>query len=215
MKTTKKALLALVCAAALVFGSVFATYAYLTSTTDTVTNTFTVGNVTITLDEADVDGSKTNVTTEGRDMKNTYKLVPGVTYAKDPTVHIVKGSEECYVFVKVTNGLGQYEAADGSIKVDKSVYKNIAKQMDEKGWKQLNGVSGVYYLNEKVNAVESKVDIDKVVFTEFMVANTVNKDTNVKDIVVEAYAVQAAGFETAAKAWEAAPLEAWTKQANA
>ena len=223
MKTTKKALLALVCAAALVFGSVFATYAYLTSTTDTVTNTFTVGNVTITLDEAAVDanGEKIDITEdkvidkEDRRTENAYKLVPGVTYAKDPTVHIVKGSEECYVFVKVTNGLGQYEAADESIKVDKSVYKNIAKQMDEKGWKQLNGVSGVYYLNEKVNAVESKVDIDKVVFTEFMVANTVNKDTNVKDIVVEAYAVQAAGFETAAKAWEAAPLEAWTKQANA
>lgn len=215
MKTTKKALLALVCAVALVFGSVFATYAYLTDTTDAVTNTFTVGNVAITLDEADVDGSKTNVTTEGRDMKNTYKLVPGVNYAKDPTVHIVKGSEECYVFVKVTNGLGQNEAADGSTKVDGNVYKNIANQMNENGWKQLDGVSGVYYLNEKVNAVESKKDIDKVVFTEFMVANTVKEDTTVSDIVVEAYAVQAAGFNTAAKAWEAAPLEAWTAQTNA
>ena len=54
MKKTRKILLMAACAVLLVCISVGATVAYLTST-DTVTNTFTVGQVAITLDEAKVD----------------------------------------------------------------------------------------------------------------------------------------------------------------
>ncbi len=32
-----------------------------------------------------------------RDQKNAYKLIPGKTYTKDPTVTVKAGSEECYV----------------------------------------------------------------------------------------------------------------------
>ena len=56
MKKTKKALLLSLCAVMLVTASVLGTMAYLTST-DEVVNTFTVGNVAITLDETDVDNS--------------------------------------------------------------------------------------------------------------------------------------------------------------
>ena len=54
-----KPLLTLCCALLLVAAGVFGTLAYLTGT-DTVNNTFTVGNVKITLDEAKVttDGTK-------------------------------------------------------------------------------------------------------------------------------------------------------------
>ena len=54
MKTKSKALLLTLCAVLLVAASVMGTMAYLTST-DKVENTFTVGNVTITLDEAKVN----------------------------------------------------------------------------------------------------------------------------------------------------------------
>ncbi|MBQ2690781.1 MAG: hypothetical protein IJF53_01345 [Clostridia bacterium] len=87
MKNTKKALLMTLCAVMLVAASVMGTMAYLTSTTGVVTNTFTVGKVGITLDEAKVTeyGVKDGDT---RVMANTYKLVPGHTYVKDPTVHV-------------------------------------------------------------------------------------------------------------------------------
>ncbi len=202
MKTTKKALLALVCAVALVFGSVFATYAYLTSTTGVVTNTFSVGNVTITLDEADVDGSKTNVTTEGRDMKNTYKLIPGQTYVKDPTVHVAEGSEDAWLFVKVENGLADYESDENT----------IAAQMTENGWKQLViedvKVENVFYHDGVVVAGN-----DYPVFEEFKVADTVTgaelaKVTEDTVIKVTAYAIQYAGFENNVTG-------AWTAVSNA
>lgn len=54
MKTRTKALLLTLCAALLVCATVLATMAFLTAK-DAVTNTFTVGNVAITLDEAKVD----------------------------------------------------------------------------------------------------------------------------------------------------------------
>ncbi|MBR4879426.1 MAG: SipW-dependent-type signal peptide-containing protein, partial [Clostridia bacterium] len=95
MKNTKKALLALTCAIMLVVGSVMGTMAYLTSTA-TVENTFTVGNVQIKLDEADVvNGGRTE---EG----NQYKLLPNQQYTKDPTVTVLAKSEDAYVRALVT-----------------------------------------------------------------------------------------------------------------
>lgn len=82
--------------------SVFATLAYLTSTTQKVTNTFTVGNVTITLDEAKVDEYGVEDTQAARVMGNEYKLVANHTYVKDPTVYVGANSEDCYVRVIVT-----------------------------------------------------------------------------------------------------------------
>ena len=75
--------------------------AYLTST-DTVENTFTVGNVKITLDEAKVNTDGTLVEGAARVKANSYKLLPGHTYTKDPTVTVKAGSESSYVRMKVT-----------------------------------------------------------------------------------------------------------------
>ena len=96
MKTKSKALLLTLCAVLLVAASVLGTMAYLTST-DTVTNTFTVGKVEIKLDETDVTDPN-----GPRVKANSYKLMPGTTYTKDPTVTVLKGSEESYVRMKVT-----------------------------------------------------------------------------------------------------------------
>ena len=101
MKTKSKALLLTLCAVLLVAASVMGTMAYLTST-DKVENTFTVGNVKITLDEAKVDTDGTLATPAERVKANEYKLLPGHTYTKDPTVTVKAVSESSYVRMKVT-----------------------------------------------------------------------------------------------------------------
>ena len=101
MKTRSKALLLSLCAVLLVAATIFGTMAYLTSS-DKVENTFTVGNVKIKLDEAKVNTDGTPVEGVDRVHENSYKLLPGHTYTKDPTVTVEKGSESAYVRMKVT-----------------------------------------------------------------------------------------------------------------
>ena len=101
MKTKTKALLLSLCAVLLVAATVFTTVAYLTSK-DAVKNTFTIGKVNIKLDEANVDEGGNVIEGADRVKENSYKLLPGHTYTKDPTVTVLNGSEEAYVRMKVT-----------------------------------------------------------------------------------------------------------------
>ena len=105
-KTKTKALLMSLCAVLLVAASVLGTMAYLTDSKD-VKNTFTVGNVAIKLDEAKVDEMGNLVknqdgTLADRVTQNAYKLLPGHTYVKDPTVTVLTPSVASYVRMKVT-----------------------------------------------------------------------------------------------------------------
>ena len=111
MKKQTKVLLTLLCAVLLVVGSVMGTLAYLTSQ-DSVTNTFTVGEVKIELDEARVNEMGQPVDAEGNPVddvknaprveKNEYHLLPGHEYTKDPTVTVKTISDESYVRMIVT-----------------------------------------------------------------------------------------------------------------
>ena len=125
----KKKTIALALVLVMVFGATLGgTFAYLTST-DTVTNTFTVGNVQIKLDEAKVNLYGEPVNTAGqtkaeylaegntedgwvpaRANGNEYKLLPGHTYTKDPTIYVDANSEDAWLFVKVENGISDIEA---------------------------------------------------------------------------------------------------------
>ena len=203
MNKTKflKALGLVACALLLVVGSVAGTFAYLTSKTETVSNTFTSGNVKITLDEAvaDVYGTAPNLEAR-RDQGegNQYKLIPGHTYTKDPTVHVVKGSEECYLFVKVENGISDIEGGT-----------KIAAQMATNGWVALDGVANVYYYNVTVDARNADKDIDVPVFATFTIGDDAEVATYAaKTINITAYAVQADGATGADPAAKA--LSAWT-----
>lgn len=192
MKSKKKVFLTVLSAVVLVVGSVLGTMAYLTSKTDTVTNTFTAGNVNITLDEADVYENGVPVEGAARVKANDYKLIPGHNYTKDPTVHVTAGSEESWLFVKVVDQIAAIEDDD-----------TVAAQMAAIGWTAVAGATNVYAYKTTVNAGDNIK-----VFDTF----TVKGDADVSDyagktITVEAYAVQADGFETAADAWNAAP--AW------
>ena len=203
MKTKSKALLLSLCAVMLVAASIFGTLAYLTDT-DAVENTFTVGQVGITLDEADVkpDGTyESNATV--RVHANEYHLMPGREYIKDPIVHVDDSSEDSWIFVKVENGLSAFEAAsvDGG-------YQNIADQIIANGWAvlELDGVTDVYY---KEYAKDQK-DKDLEVFAVFKIADNANNEEGwssipgSNNIVVTAYAVQKDGFTTAEAAWDVA-----------
>lgn len=186
----KKILVACLCVALAVLTVAGTTLAYLTSQ-DKVTNTFTVGKVKITLDEAKVNDMGVVDTAEtSRVKENTYKLMPGHEYAKDPTVHVEAGSEACYVYVKVENGLGN---AEGGTK--------IAAQIIDNGWAALNGVANVYY--KDVAASDAVTNL--VVFEKFTMADTVDATAlsalNNQTIVVTAYAIQKDGTGTAADAW--------------
>ena len=101
MKTKSKALLLTLCAVLLIAASVLGTMAYLTSTAK-VENTFTIGKVEIKLDEAKVNANGIPEEGAARVTRNSYKLMPGTTYTKDPTVTVLEGSEESYVRMKVT-----------------------------------------------------------------------------------------------------------------
>jgi len=191
----KKILTLMCCAVLLVCISVGATVAYLTSQ-DAVTNTFTVGALTITLDETDVDvnGVKDG---ETRVKANTYHIVPKHTYTKDPVVHFPSTNDKSYVFVKVQNDLAAYESTATG-------YVNIATQITNNGWAALNGVNNVFYqVVEKTGANQ-----DLEVFESFTIDENAQNvegfaDIAKKQILVNAYAIQFDGFENANAAWTA------------
>lgn len=191
MKKKTKALMLVLCAVLLVTASVLGTMAYLTST-DKVVNTFTVGKVAITLDEAKVKEDGTPVAGAARVTGNAYHLLPGHTYTKDPTVHVQANSEDSFIFVKVENGIANYEAGT-----------TIAAQIAENGWQPLTGVANVYY-----KAYTKSAEItDLPVFGNFTIANHANAADGWNNfsaetkVTVTAYAVQQDGFASAAAAW--------------
>lgn len=186
MKKSKAILMAL-CAVLLVAASVMGTLAYLTST-DTVTNTFTVGNVAITLDEVQVNANGTPVEDAARVQKNTYKLLPGHTYTKDPTVHVTTGSEDCYLFVKVVNEIAAIEDPSNT----------IASQMTANGWAVVDADNGIYVYGTAAAPTAVSAGQNKKVFDNFTISGSVDNDTlaayDGETIVIDAYAVQKDGF---------------------
>lgn len=184
----KKTLTIILAFALVIAMSVAGTVAYLTSQ-DSVTNTFTVGKVAITLDEAKVDANGAAVTPEERVKANSYKLIPGHAYTKDPIIHVDANSEKCWLFVKVENGISAIEDSTNT----------IAAQLAANGWSAVTGAADVYAYEQSVAG-----GTNVPVFGSFKIAGTadVAKYANAK-VVVTAYAVQADGFEDAAAAWTA------------
>ena len=219
---TRKILAMLMAAVLLVGASVLGTMAYLTASTDVVQNTFTVGNVALTLDEADVDMNGTPIANATRVQANDYKLMPGHSYTKDPIVHVTAGSENCYVFVEVSNSIVAIESQEKN-------YKNIATQMTENGWTQITGTN--YYYYGDIVEQDDENDTDLPVFANFKISGTVDNATlaayatqyvvdedgelvlddndkpqpveNTSLITITAYAVQAETFTSAQAAWTA------------
>lgn len=211
MKTRSKALLLTLCAVLLVAATIFGTMAYLTST-DTVTNTFTVGKVNIKLDEAKANPDGTLVEGAERVKANSYKLLPGHTYNKDPMVTVLGGSESSYVKMTVTfskaNELDAIFAPDGAdmLKIfngydaTKWTYKGNTK--DETA----NTRTYEFWYKEAVGAPTADVALDAL-FDSITVPGTITgaqlATIEGMTITVNAYAIQADGFADADAAWAA------------
>ena len=229
MKTGKKALLLALCAVLLVAATVMGTMAYLTSQ-DTVTNTFTVGKVAITLDEAkvnadgkpvDADGDVVTLGDAPRVDKNDYKLMPGHTYTKDPTIHVDTSSEDCFIRAKVTLTNAKEWIAIATKYADNKVENIIQGTNDDIWWVSQPAVDEenntmtytfVYknesHTDELGKRIWTSADSGNLVlFDKIVMPDNLTNDelAGVGDskITVVAEAIQADGFETEAAAWAA------------
>ena len=169
---------AAVLALALVLGCALGgTVAWLVANSDTVTNTFTYGDINITL-------------TETKPVSREAKIIPGVDIEKDPKVTVKANSEACWLFVKVEKA-GTF--------VEGKVTYSIAD-----GWTPLTGHDGVYY--RKVGAVTADTDFYALRGNVVKVSDKLTKE-DIKNITTKptltftAYAVQKDGITDAATAW--------------
>lgn len=230
-KLTAIALIVALLAVAVIGGSL----AYFTDETDTAVNTFTVGKVKIDLDEAKVNEDGKPVKGEevvddpadaDRVIENTYDLMPGLTYTKDPTVTVEKGSRDCYVraFVTLTN-------ADKFMEVYRAHGMTIDKALEFFGdydptvWEPQNlnasAIDGttitVEFRYVKDGGIVARNDVEDTVLEPIITSVTlpewVTNDDAAKfpdgfQVNVVAQAIQAAGFDDADAAWAAfAPAE--------
>ena len=206
-----KALLVVACALLLVAASVFGTMAYLTST-DKVTNTFTVGKVNIKLDEAKVNADGTPVEGADRVKENSYKLLPGHTYTKDPTVTVLSGSESSYVKMTVT--FSEASALDAIFAPTGAELTSIFNGYDAANWiykgntKDATADTRTYefWYKETVGAPTADFALDAL-FDSITVPGEITKEQLATiegmTITVNAYAIQADGFANADAAWAA------------
>lgn len=186
-KKLAKALLLVLCAILLVCASVLGTLAYLTSE-DTVTNTFTVGKVQISMDETDVDEHGVAIENADRVKENTYQLIPGREYTKDPIVYVTAESETCYVFIKVQNDIADLEDASNT----------IHSQILANGWTQVE--AGVYYQRIAEDATDKDLETFETFKIDIAETNeTLAAVTNSTAVVVHAYAIQAENVEQEGK----------------
>ena len=206
-----KALLVVACALLLVAASVFGTMAYLTST-DTVTNTFTVGKVNIKLDEAKANTDGSLVSGADRVKANSYKLLPGHTYNKDPMVTVLSGSESSYVKMTVT--FSKASALDAIFAPTGAELTSIFNGYDAANWiykgntKDATADTRTYefWYKETVGAPTADSALDAL-FDSITVPGEITKEqlATIKGmtITVNAYAIQADGFADADAAWAA------------
>ena len=181
MKKNKILALVLACIVCVGIG-IGGTLAWLTATTDDVKNTFTTSDINITLAETKTD----------------FKMVPGYTIEKDPKVTVLKGSEKCYLFVKL----------EKSANFDSFMTYTVAD-----GWTQLTGVENVYYrivdadtANDQTFGVikDNKVTVKDTVTKVDMNALTAN---TYPTLTVAAYASQYMKNNTE----NFTPADAWAK----
>lgn len=164
------------------------TVAWLTAKTDAVVNTFTYGDINITLAE-----------TTGSD----YKIIPGKDIAKDPKVTVKANSEDCWLFVKVeAENWPTFVKEDGTLKVAYAIDNN---------WTKGDGTSipsDVYYRSvtaPNTDQVFGVLSGDKITVSDELTKaeiNNLNDAAKTPKLTFTAYAVQKDGIDTVEAAWE-------------
>lgn len=213
MKTKSKTLILVLCVAALVAASIMGTLAYLTDR-ETAVNTFTVGKVSISLDEAKVNPDGTVADGAERVTENEYHLIPGQSYVKDPTVTVKAESEASYIRMMVT-----IHNASAVNEITGNDPGSLLSGWDSTNWTltgdpitdtDANTVTYEYRYYQIVDAFESDEDIVlPPLFTTMTVPGTVTGEQLQElydggfKITVQGHAIQSATFADADEAWEA------------
>lgn len=168
----KRVLLTTLCVALIAIIGVFGTVAYFTDTDDKE-NTFTVGNVDITLDEPKWDAAG---------KLDAPEVYPTEALAKDPTVTNV-GANPCFVRIKVTGWDCLAPASDITYRTD---YVN-----GKLGENWVSHTDGYFYYTKVLAAGE----VTDALFDQIVIpADLKNGDgEKIYTIDVKAEAVQAQG----------------------
>ena len=185
-RTVSIKIAALIAAIVLVIGcTAGGTVAWLVSKPDPIVNVFTVGNINAELAET----------------KKEFKIVPGVDIAKDPVATVKAKSEDCYLFVQLTEK--NWPTFTETDKTTRKVKYEIAK-----GWTKLESVDGVYYRevtkNDKADQNFPVLQDNKVTVSNTLTKENADAITGTPELTVAVYAVQKACIDTPAEAWETA-----------
>lgn len=205
--------LALALALVLLIGCIAGgTAAWLIANSETVVNTFTYGDIDITLEETD-----TQLDEDDDPTTNEYKMIPGTEITKDPVVTVKAGSEACWLFVKL----------EKSANFDTFLTFAMAEDNQTPVWTALEGNDGVYF---RSMTAEETAQADKAFHVlkddAVTVKETVTKEMlNALDpdgqeaayptLTVSAAAVQFTGFEPELTDGAAAPTDAQLQAAAA
>ena len=170
----KKAIL-LISALLILTACIGTTLAILSSRSRPVHNTFTVGEIQLTLTES---------------VAGDFMMIPGVSHTKDPRITVKGGSESCWLFCKITEG------------GDLDIYMDYA--IDE-GWTPLASDSDVFWRevgasdsNVTFPILEGDVITVRDTVTEQQLASITTEPT----LTFFAYAIQREGVSTAQDAWQ-------------
>lgn len=191
-RTVSIKIAALIAAIVLVIGcTAGGTVAWLVSKPAAITNVFTVGNINATLTET----AKTETT--------EFKIVPGVDIFKNPVATVKAKSEDCYLFVQLTE-----KNWPTFTETDKTTRKVEYKIAD--GWTKLK--DGVYYREVPKSDTEDQsypvLQDNKVTVSNTLTKENADAITGDPKLTVAVYAVQKEGMGSAADAWETATAKA-------
>lgn len=182
-RTVSIKIAALIAAIVLVIGcTAGGTVAWLVSKPTAIVNTFTIGDINAELAET----------------TTAFNIVPGVDIVKDPVATVKANSEDCYLFVKLTEeNWPKFTEADNATR--KVEYK-IAE-----GWTELE--DGVYYCVVTKSDADQPFHVlknDKVTVSSTLTKKEANAITGTPELTVAVYAVQKEGMGSAAEAWKTA-----------
>ncbi len=187
MRNVKTWLVLLVSVVLITLTAASPTYSWLSAQSERVVNTFAGGAISIILDESPVD-TDGKVTVGSRVTSNNYKYVAGAVYDKDPTATVLKGSEECYVFLCLENDLTEKFSLD----INTDEWKQVAVK---------DNIT-VYAYRTTVDAEDSDEDVVlPALFNHVTVADSLTAEDieslGEKTLCVTAYAVQTESLTSA------------------
>jgi len=213
----KKIIFLILCTVFVSFFSIYATVAFLTDS-DEISNVYTIGKVSITLNETDVDELGVPIDGADRVQDNQYHLMPGYTYFKDPVITVNAGSDNSYIRMLVTiNKIDELNKMfqDGFLPEkmvngwdnQKWLYKGYIDNKDNsytyefRYYNIVNGYDGDEKKNKKLEPL----------FTSFVVADELTGEQLAKlddlNITIVGQAIQNAGFNNSDVAWTAFDLQ--------